>query len=237
MAVHAFTSGAGGAFVARVDATERAVLVHVVDQVVELLGGADAADGTPFRLGAAAIAPPEDPALLRLLPDGSKADADVAAEFRRLTEVDLRATKVTNLLRLRVALDEARPLLVVGPETAPGVAAALTDVRLVIADRLDLRTDADAEALDAMLLAALAGGDDGAEDEPDDELDEGPDSEVDEGPDDQPDNDEPDAPDRPDVVFLASVYQVLGMLQESLVELMLDALPDGDEPDAAAWSR
>lgn len=218
MAVHAFTSGAGGAFVAQVDATERDVLLHVVDQVVDLLGGADAAEGAPFRLGAAAIAPPEDPALRRLLPDGSKADADVAAEFRRLTEVDLRATKVTNLLRLRVAFDEARPLLVLGPDAAPGVAAALTDVRLVIADRLGLRTDADAEALDAMLLAALAGSDD---DEPDHE------------PDDEPD----DEPDRPDAVFLASVYQVLGMLQESLVDLMLEALPDGDEPDAAPRSR
>lgn len=233
MAVHAFAGGAGGTFVARVDAMERDVLVHVVDQVVELLGGADAADGAPFRLGAAAIAPPEDPALRRLLPDGSKADADVAAEFRRLTEVDLRATKVTNLLLLRVAFDEARPLLVVGPDDAPGVAAALTDVRLVIADRLGLRTDADAEALDAMLLAALAGGDE----EPDAVPDAVPDAEPDEEPDEEPDAEPDGEPDRPDAVFLASVYQVLGMLQESLVDLMLDALPDGDEPDAAPRSR
>lgn len=222
MAVRGFVAEVG-MFVARLDATERDVLTDVVDQVVELLGGVEAADAGPFRMGVAPVAPPEDPALLRLLPDGSKADPEVAAEFRRLTEGDLRATKVTNLLRLRAAVVGARPRLVVTPDAAPSLAAAFTDLRLVLADRLGVRTDADAEALDTMLVGALTMR--GARDDGDD-------------PDDPGDADaDPDDPALARTVFLASVYQVLGMLQDSLVECLLDALPDDDGPEAAPSSR
>jgi len=220
-----------GAFVARLDAAERDVLADVVEQVVELLGGVEAADAGPFRMGVAPIAPPEDPALLRLLPDGSKADPEVAAEFRRLTEADLRATKVTNLLRLRDAVVGAGPRLVVEVDAAPGLVAAFTDVRLVLAERLGIRTEADAEALDDLLATAVA----------DTRVDDDTGSTDDAG-DGTPDTD--DAPGPPGVdpdlartLFLASVYDVLGLLQDSLVELMLDALPDGDDPEPAPSSR
>lgn len=228
------------AFVAHLDEAERDVLLDVVDQVVELLGGLEAADAGPFRLGAAPLRPPDDPAVRRLLPDASRADPEVAAEFRRLTEPELRASKITNLLRLRAAVAGARPRLVVAPTAAPGVAAALTDVRLVLADRLGLRTDADVAALDDALAAAMeameAGGDDVA-------------AEIAE-PASPASSASPDRADRADraeradrapafahLLFVATVYELLGLLQESLVGLMLDGLPDDDEPDPTGPAR
>ena len=41
---------------------------------------------------------PEDPALLRLLPDAHRDDAEVAAEFRRFTERGLRESKVDDAI-------------------------------------------------------------------------------------------------------------------------------------------
>ncbi len=142
-----------GAFVAHLDAPERALLVHLVDEVVSLLGGPAAADVAPFTLSGAPVPAPVDPAVRRLLPDASRADPEMAAEFRRLTEADLRGAKVTQLLVLRAALADDVSEVVVQAADAPAAAAALTDVRLVAADRLGLRTDADADALQAMVEA------------------------------------------------------------------------------------
>ncbi len=184
-------------FVARLDAPQREALAGVVDQVVTLLGGPAAADAGPFALGGAPVPPPTDPAVRRLLPDASRADPEVAAEFRRFTEADLRASKITQLLGLRDALAGDDDRVVVPREAAPAVAAALTDVRLVVADRLGLRTDADAEALQAMLVAAEEREDD----------------------------------DVPFVVVLAAVYDLLGLLQATLVDCLLDALDEGPDAD------
>lgn len=111
----------------------------------------------PFAVPAAAL-PPADPALARLLPDASRQDAQVAAEFRRLTQDDLRATKVAGLDLLVRTLTVPPPgdrsdRVLVRVEDAGRFAAAITDVRLVLAERLGLRTDADAEALHAELAA------------------------------------------------------------------------------------
>jgi len=118
------------------------------------------------------LLPPDDRGVRRLLPDASK-DAVLAAEFRRLTEDELRRTKCDRLHRLWDTLIrlpfEPRSTeleLLVPPEQADDLAATLTDIRLVLADRLDLETDEDVDALydelaDADTLAEL-----------DDELDE-----------------------------------------------------------------
>jgi hypothetical protein len=146
------------------------------------------------------VAAPFDPAVRRLLPDASD-DADVAAEFRRFTQDDLAAQKVDRLVLLGRMLVDGEPAVaapfVVGREEAHAVAAALTDVRLVLADRLDLRTDAQVEGLY-------------------DELD----AEGDDGPDDRDDG---SAARR----FLVSVFLLTGLLQESLVDGMLADLRAG----------
>ncbi len=103
--------------------------------------------------------PPQDPALHRLLPDASR-DPELAAELRRYTEGELRITKVAKLRRLRVAIEQAEPDLVVVPSEAADVAAALTDVRLVLGSRLGLETDEQAEDLDALVVDADEPADD-----------------------------------------------------------------------------
>lgn len=91
---------------------------------------------------------PLDPALRRLLPSAS-ADAEVAAEFRRFTQVDLRALKIARLLALVRALDAgaAKERLAVPRDCADLLAGALVDIRLVIAERLGLDSDESADAL------------------------------------------------------------------------------------------
>ncbi|MBU4335891.1 MAG: DUF2017 domain-containing protein [Actinobacteria bacterium] len=143
---------------------ERVVLARVVDDVLDLLETTVADGPAPVddELGTWSVPEsatrPQDPALARLLPDASMDDPALAAEFRRLTQGDLRVTKFAGLRllagRLAVAPSAAgAERLLVAREEGGRVAAALTDVRLVLADRLGLRTDADAEALHAELDA------------------------------------------------------------------------------------
>ncbi len=145
-----------GLFVARLEGAERPVLLDVVDGVVDLFGEvpepADPDD--PFAMLALSdepVAAPEDPALRRLLPDAAT-DPDLAAELRRLTDADLRSGKVSRLRALRAAVDQAAPELVVAPGQAQDVAAALTDLRLVLAQRLELETDEQAEEVYALAV-------------------------------------------------------------------------------------
>lgn len=157
-----------GAFVAELDEGERAALAAVVSDVAALLGptGTDAPDAHhedgavatsgPFaglHLRTSDIEAPTDAAIHRLLPDASRDDPAVSAEFRRLTEDDLRSAKTAGLVAFREALEDDPEdgwpdgALVVPPERAAALAATLTDVRLVLAERLGLRDDDDSDAL------------------------------------------------------------------------------------------
>lgn len=191
------------------DAVEREVIASIVAEIVELLG-ADL-DVVPPDLQEAtllsrAVTPdsavaPDDPAVRRLLPDASRDDAEVSQEFRRLTESDLRDTKVRRLVAFRQLLRAAGEHVEVPRDTASDVAATLTDIRLVLADRLDLADDDRVEALYVEL----------EDDEPGDPA-------------------TPEAVELAHRRrFLGSVYALLTYLQESLLTAMLRDLPrDGD---------
>jgi hypothetical protein len=149
---------------AKLDDGERALLAHLFVEVWELLGS-DSEDGSgvgdvggsgdvdPLEamlgIGTATSAP-EDPALARLLPSAHRGDAEVASEFRRYTEQGLRARKRAGLETARQTLGRGGPLDLDRAEAAAWV-VALTDVRLVLGERLGLRTDDDAEELVAAL--------------------------------------------------------------------------------------
>ncbi len=95
---------------------------------------------------------PRDPALDRLLPTGHREDEAAAAEFRRLTEQGLRATKADKLRTAMAALSAPRGDRVELEEReALATVVALTDVRLVLGERLGLRTDEDAARVDELL--------------------------------------------------------------------------------------
>jgi hypothetical protein len=98
--------------------------------------------------GAGAEERPADPAVERLLPPGHREDPEAAAEYRRLTERGLRERKALNLstaIEALALMDGDK--LSLDLEQAQAMVVALTDVRLVLGERLGLRTDEDAEAL------------------------------------------------------------------------------------------
>jgi len=143
--------GRTGVLVARLDGVERPVLLDLTDAVLGLLQPdgppEDALPGvTVAEVAPCELAAPDDPAVRRLLPDASP-DRETAAELRRLTEPELRLGKAARLRTWRAAVDAAEPDLVLPDAEAPGVAAALTDLRLVLATWLGLETDEDAEDL------------------------------------------------------------------------------------------
>jgi hypothetical protein len=120
---------------------------------------------------ARAPAPPDsrsfgvrDPALERLLPSANREDEQAAAEFRRLTEDGLRRRKAANLERSIAALSGPSDAVELTAPDALAFLVALTDVRLVLGERLELRDDTDldrlagvaAEAPDDALAYALA---------------------------------------------------------------------------------
>jgi len=199
-----------GMYAARLDTDERDVIAALVADVAELLGAGRlesrdpeavvVGDGNP-RMRIEPLPPPSDPAVRRLLPDASRDDPQVAEEFRRLTEDDLRAGKIARLTGLWDALTTPTEgwradAFVVAPQDAQDVAAAITDLRLVLAERLGIRTDEQAERLYDALV-----------DSPQAEL-EGDDEVLD------------PAARR----YLVAVYGALSWLQESLVDLLLHDL-------------
>ncbi|WP_406831552.1 DUF2017 domain-containing protein [Pedococcus sp. KACC 23699] len=164
-----------GMYVAKLDAVERGLVVGLMEQVRELVepapvaespeGGGDEFDRIVAGLGgigmgvslaaddqvqlAGGVPAPRDPALDRIFPTANREDDQIAAEFRQLTEQGLRARKTANLdtaiaalARLedqKVSLDQAQAIALV---------IALTDVRLVLGERLGLKQDDDLELIE-----------------------------------------------------------------------------------------
>jgi Domain of unknown function (DUF2017) len=104
-----------------------------------------------------AVEPPADPAVARLLPDASRDDPELAQSFRRLTEQDLRERKRDSLGLAAAALRRRAPVVLDDSE-AQALLKGLTDVRLVLAERLGIATDEDAEFLHAALAAGAGQG-------------------------------------------------------------------------------
>ncbi|TAM68676.1 MAG: DUF2017 family protein [Microbacteriaceae bacterium] len=111
---------------------ECVLLASLTDELLALL---DERDTVPPGM-------PSDPAVLRLLPDAYRQDAEAAAEFRRFTQDELITAKRADA---RAIADAARA----GNEVALDRASAipwlrsLTDLRLVLADRLGIQNDGD----------------------------------------------------------------------------------------------
>lgn len=130
---------------------ERELVRSLIDDVISMLEPEEIAEQDPLAalIGLdMEVETPTDRAVLRLLPNVMKNDDGASLEFRQLTERTLRETKVGALRA--VALDLDRDELVLTADAARHWSMALNDVRLVLAERLDIRDEADAEHVHRM---------------------------------------------------------------------------------------
>ena len=165
----------GDDLVAIMDDSERAVVAGLCLQVMDLVAPASVTKGEhadPFEAIVAGLGDlstdvdpgvevpdrafgldhDRDPALDRLFPTGNREDEQEAADFRRFTEQGLRQRKHAGLAATVRLLEEAEDERWVVPRrAAPLVLVALTDVRLVMGERLGLRTDDDATRLEELV--------------------------------------------------------------------------------------
>lgn len=159
----------GNHYVAKLDELERGVVAGLMEQTRDLLAPPErASTGDPLEdlvagLGVSLAAEDQtpdtpdgpdhrDPALDRLLPTAHRGDDQIAAEFRRLTEHDMRDRKATNLEVAAAALRRATGDRVeLTRAEAEATVIALTDTRLLLGERLGLRTDEDAMHLQERL--------------------------------------------------------------------------------------
>ena len=129
------------------------------DRIVAGLGGigmgvslspddqAPGGDDVPGLSGS--VPEPRDPALDRIFPTANRQDDQLAAEFRRLTEDGLRSRKADNLSTAIAALSAGDgEKVTIDQAQATALLVALTDVRLVLGERLGLREDEDFDLLE-----------------------------------------------------------------------------------------
>jgi hypothetical protein len=104
-----------------------------VDPLEELTGLADDAPS----------APPDDPVLARLFPDGYRDNPEAAAEFRRLTQSTLRQQKSAAAAQLLDALPARGGKVQLGEPAAEQWLGTLNDLRLMLGTRLGVTEDGD----------------------------------------------------------------------------------------------
>ena len=148
----------------KLTAEEIAILASMIEQVAGLLeGDATPPDPSsplddPFALWQAELAPPpdldrDDPVIARLFPDAYPHDEHASDEFRRLTQARQRQTRLTNagtvLAALRACHGGQQAVVVSEAELAAWL-TTLTSVRLSLAVRLEIDTEADRERVEAL---------------------------------------------------------------------------------------
>lgn len=130
---------------------ERELLRGLVDDVISMLEPEARENQDPLAalIGLdMEVKEPKDRALQRLLPNVMKGDDAGSLEFRQLTERSLREGKIGALRAVALGLDKDD--LVLTPEQARYWSMGLNDVRLVLAERLDIRDEADADHVHLM---------------------------------------------------------------------------------------
>jgi hypothetical protein len=137
----------GDDIVLRLEDNERSLMLTVFTDLAELLSEADDGDADrpdsenwEARLGLVDRPRPEDPALLRLLPDVDPDDEERSAEFRRLTEYDLKQAKAHNVRIVLLGLSKSSDITLTRDEVLAWM-KGLNDLRLVFAVRLGIDSE------------------------------------------------------------------------------------------------
>ncbi len=123
-----FRAARGGHVVARLDPAEAGIVGLLLDQLDQLLG-ADAGDVA------------DDPVLARLLPEGHRGDAALAADYRELTEASLRSGKTDDLATVRATLPPDGGEVRLDLDQATAWLRTTNDLRLALGTRLDVTED------------------------------------------------------------------------------------------------
>lgn len=135
-----------GRITATLEPVEASLIADLVDQVRELLAGRrnTRPDDPLAALTGMTIGPatrPEDPALARLLPDFHADDADLSSGLRQLREPELIAAKDSAAVVLLDSLPRGGGTVRLDDEQATAWMTALNDVRLAMAERLQITSD------------------------------------------------------------------------------------------------
>ncbi len=144
-----FKTGIGGKLTLKLDDAELGVLSQLFEQMWELLEdpenelGVDPLAKMLNMSGSTQIS--EDPALARLFPDGYSDDEHASADFRRFTEQDLRAQKVTALSVAQETLKDWKGKSSITGQQAQDWLKALNDLRLVLGTRLEITDEMDTD--------------------------------------------------------------------------------------------
>lgn len=146
-----------------IEDAEREVLAQLAVEIGELLGVDVAAQVEPERerpqweemvraMGMPGgegdeVGEPADPAVARLLPPVSQ-DEEIAREYRELTQAGLRQEKTDRIAKFwQHLLPENGPLLRLSIEEAEEFMATLTDIRLVLGERVGINSSRDLDSL------------------------------------------------------------------------------------------
>ena len=138
-----FTRHGNNDYVANFSPSESEVLVNLVEQIIELLG--ERSDNHSDDPLAAMVgitshdSPPDDEVLLRLLPNAYAEQVD-ASEFRRYTELTLRAKKSAYAMSMRIDLKSSSDgCIEVDHEGANAWLGGMNDIRLALGVRLKVQ--------------------------------------------------------------------------------------------------
>jgi hypothetical protein len=126
--MRAFRAARGGDVVGRLDPAEAGIVGLLLDQLEQLLD-ADAVDVSG------------DPVIARLFPDGHRSDAEMAADYRELTESSLRSGKADDLATMRATLPADGGEVRLDPDQAAAWLRSTNDLRLALGTRLDITED------------------------------------------------------------------------------------------------
>ncbi|MCU1600187.1 MAG: hypothetical protein JWO22_896, partial [Frankiales bacterium] len=140
-----------GSVRADVDAVEAQVLGQLAQEILGLVAPAEASEdplAALVGLPAGDVDQPEDPVLLRLLPDAYRGDDDAASDFRRYTDSDLRASKRANATVVLESLPDGGGRVQLDRDQADAWLGALNDMRLALGTSLGVTEETDPDDLE-----------------------------------------------------------------------------------------
>ncbi len=145
---HGFRGRRGGGASLRVTDQERALLVDLFQQLAALVepddNAVESSDPLADLVGIGdADSLPSDPALARLFPD-AYADTESASDFRRFTEARMRSEKMQRVGLVLASL-HGSGRIDLDPTATDAWLRELTDLRLVLAARLDIKDESGGE--------------------------------------------------------------------------------------------